>query len=202
MGGVGFPASGELGYPGSDRPGCGGSAHPQRPARPRPPTPPAAGTHPVNGRLAIAAEAAALPIELLSRLREEERPCRWHQGTAATRHPRPVTTVPLQYLVIGSGVARGRQVLAHALLQPVPGIGGGRSGGLGGTEWVLGPRCSVLPALEIRLRRVALRGRGGQCWRQGPVLAHRGTPAWTLTSVEYARLRPWRGSCWLGAGPG
>lgn len=31
MGGVGFPASGELGYPGSDRLGCGGTVHPQHP---------------------------------------------------------------------------------------------------------------------------------------------------------------------------
>lgn len=45
MGGVGFPASGELGYPGSDRPGCGGTAHPQHPAVLTSPAAP----HPVLG---------------------------------------------------------------------------------------------------------------------------------------------------------
>lgn len=88
MGGVGFPASGELGYPGSDRPGCRGTAHPQRPTGPAlPPTPPGAGTHPIDGRLAVGAEAGALPVKLVSRLQEEEGP----QGLApgARRHSSP-----------------------------------------------------------------------------------------------------------------
>jgi len=208
MGGVGFPASGELGYPGSDRPGCGGSATLSAPPRRHcPPPPPGAGTHPVDGRLAVGAEASALPVELLSRLREEESPRGLAPGDSRPPvPPAPCPLSPLRYLVVGSGIARGGEVLAHALLQPVAGVGGGRSGGLGGTGSVLGTGRSVLPALEVLLRRVSLRGggsapmgRGGT--HDGPGMP-RSPPARVLTSLEYARLRLCRGSCWLGGGPG
>lgn len=127
-------------------------------------------------------------------------------GTRGWQTPSPPCPVPAvcpRYLVIGSRVARGGEVLAHALLQPVARVGGGWSGGLGGAGGILGTGRSVLPALEVLLCRVSLQGQGesAPAGEEGSSTP-RSPPVQKLTSLEYARLRPWRGSCWLGGGPG
>lgn len=64
---------------------------PSAPSQARPalrPTPPGAGTHPVDGRLAVGAKAGALPVELVSRLQEEE--CCQGLAPGDGRHPAPL----------------------------------------------------------------------------------------------------------------
>lgn len=169
-------------------------------------TPPTAGTHPVNGRLAVGGEANALPIELVSWLWEEEGP----RGVAPgdSRHPSP--PIPLMPTVSPSVPCNRVQRCPRQRgtgLCPAAACGQGRrgTGQRAGGRWgrtghqlqrTARPGGTAAPHIPAGPGRSVPAGRGD---RDGTPQT---PPVRMLTSLEYARLRPWRGSCWPGGGPG
>lgn len=160
-------------------------------------------THPIDGCLAVGAEAGTLPVELVTWLREEE----GLQGMAPGdgRHPdlHPLPTVPP---VIPCN--RVRHFLKRRGIGPCSAAACGQ--GMRGTDRRTGGRWGHT---GHQLQRTARPGGTAVLGTPvGPGSQHhweRGSPhaiAFTnaaLTSLEYARLRLWRGSCWLwGGGPG
>lgn len=159
-------------------------------------------THPIDGCLAVGAEAGALPIELISWLWEEE----GLQGLAPGngRHPdlHPLPTVPpvvpcnrVQHCLKRRGTGPRSAAACDQGMRGTERRTGGRWGHTGHQL-----QCTARPGGTAVLGTPVGPGSQHQ-WERGSPYAIAFTNA-ALTSLEYARLRLWRGSCWLWEGPG
>lgn len=159
-------------------------------------------THPADGCLAVGTEAGALPVELVSWLWEEEGLQGLELGDGGHPDFHPLPTVPpvvpcnrVQHCLKWRGTAPRSAAAYGQGMRGTEQRTGGRWGHTGHQmQHIARPGGTAVLGTPVRP--------GSQYqWERGPQYATVFTNT-ALTSLEYARLRPWRGSCWLWGGPG
>lgn len=159
-------------------------------------------THPADGCLAVGTEAGALPVELVSWLWEEEGLQGLELGDGGHPDFHPLPTVPpvvpcnrVQHCLKWRGTAPRSAAAYGQGMRGTEQRTGGRWGHTGHQmQHIAHPGGTAVLGTPVRP--------GSQYqWERGPQYATVFTNT-ALTSLEYARLRPWRGSCWLWGGPG